>query len=297
MAIGRRTLALALALTPGIGGKTISRILARNDAKQLKPQEFLAIGEEALVEEYRLPRRVAARWSAEKKTWVSTACGVEERLDRYGVSLVTLADEHYPASIQEMDPNPPGVLFLYGNVSLLQARTFAVLCSRQSPPHALDVVEKLAEEGVLNGETLVAGHDTPEYQRAAVVPLRWGAPRILALDRGLFAALGDELKDEPFRTARLWRYQFDAYTDLAISAANPDLDWALEHNKIRDRLVASLAGRLDVVLAKPGGNMEKLAGLALKAGRPVRVSSLAENSSALAEAGASVMPDTLSPGH
>lgn len=291
MDTGRRTLALALALTPGIGGKTICRVLARNDLLGRSVKEFLKLSPEALGEEYRLAPTKAQRWAAIKAAKVDEARGVEDRLDRFGVTLVTAADAHYPAAIEAMDPDPPGMLFLYGNTKLLETKSFAVLSSRSSPPAALDKVERLAEEGVLNGEILVAGHDTLEYQRAAVVPLRWGAPRILVLDRGLFAALGEELKDEPFRTARLWRYQFDAFTDLAISATAPDLDYQKEGNRTRDRIVASLASRLDIVLANPGGNMEKLAGMALKAGRPVRISDLSVNYRSLVQSGATLLPD------
>jgi predicted Rossmann fold nucleotide-binding protein DprA/Smf involved in DNA uptake len=92
------------------------------------------------------------------------------------------------------------------------------------------------------------------------------------LDRGLFRALGEDLNQEPFRAARLWRYQFDPLTDLAISPCRPELGFAGLNNQVRDRLIASLSDRLDFVEVNPGGNMEKLARQALAAGRKVRVS-------------------------
>lgn len=286
----RRTLALAMALTPGIGAKTICRVLARNDLLGRTPAEFLRIGEPVLVEEYRLRPAAAAKWVAQREDRLAEAREAENRLDRFGVNLVTAVDPHYPHALEALDPDPPGVLFLYGNARLLESRTFAVLSSRKSPPAALDLVERLAEEGVLSGETLTAGHDTPEYQRAAVVPLRWGAPRILVLDRGLYAALGEELSDEPFRTARLWRYRFDPTTDLAVSVCSPDLRYHAGGNKARDRVIAGLARRVDVVIAQPGGNMERLARMALKAGRTVRVSDLSLNYREFREEGAEVIP-------
>lgn len=291
MSTSRRTLSLALALTPGIGGKTICRVLARNDLLGRSPEQFLAVSEITLREEYRMPTRTAQKWLAERSSRLEEAKSVEERLDRFEVTMVTAADAPYPGLIEEMDPDPPGVLFFYGNKRLLEAKTFAVLSSRKSPPAALDRIERLAENGVLEGETIIAGHDTPEYQRAAVVPLRWGAPRIIVLDRGLFAALGEELKDEPFRTGRLWRYQFDASTDLAISATRPDADYHREANRTRDRLIACLAMRLDIVIAAPGGNMERLAQLAIRAGRRVRISDLSHNYRELCAAGAEALPE------
>lgn len=288
MSTSRRTLSLALALTPGIGGKSITRILTRNDLLGRSQADFMRLGQEALQEEYRLTNRASQLWAAQGKQKLDEAKKVEDRLEPLGVSMVTAADAHYPRRIELMDPDPPGFLFFYGNVRLLEADTKCVLSSRDTSRAGLDAIEKLTEESVLSGLTIVGGHDTPEYQRSSVVPLRWGAPRILVLDRGLFKALGEELKDEPFRAARLWRYQFDPKTDLVVSSINPDKDFHPNSNKVRDRLVASLSLALDFVEARSGGNMESLAKLALRVGRKVRVWDEAENRETLTKLGATL---------
>jgi DNA processing protein len=164
-----------------------------------------------------------------------------------------------------------------------------VLASRKASSAALNQLEALAEEAVLAGEVLVAGHDTPEYQRSAVVPLRWGSPRILCLDRGLFQVLGPELKEEAFRAARLWRYQFDPHTDLEVSGFLPESKFIGVNNQVRDRLVAGLSERVDIVHMAEGGNMERIARMALKAGRRVRISDRCLQYRAFAELGAEVL--------
>lgn len=284
MSLSRRTFSLLLAMTPGIGGRSVTRILARNDLLGRSPEEFLNLSVEALREEYRLSARAAA--SVKQDLDIQT---LEDRLGALGVTIVTAADVHYPSMIEEMDFDPPGVLFLYGNAKLLTARTFGVLSSRNSLPADLELIETLTEEGVLAGEVLVTGHDRPEYQRSAIVPLRWGSPRILCLDRGLFRVLGENLKDEAFRAARLWRYEFDPYTDLVISPFRPNADFIGINNQVRDRLVGSLAYRLAFVQASPGGNMEKIAKMALKAGRKVQVSDRSPNARTLGELGAEII--------
>lgn len=264
-----RTFALHLAMTPGIGGKSVTRILTRNNLLGRSAEEFLALSPEAYREEYKLSAKAAT--SLQSRSIKETEA-LEKRLAGLAVTLVTAADAHYPARIEQMDPDPPGVLFLYGNTKLLEAKTFCVLSSRNSFPADLNLIETLTEEAVLEGGILVAGHDTPEYQRSAVVPLRWGSPRILCLDRGLFKVLGDNLRDEAFRAARLWRYQFDPQTDLVVSPFRPESDFIGVNNKVRDRLVGSLAMNLSFVQIAEGGNMERIAKLALRAGRTVRVS-------------------------
>lgn len=275
-----------LAMTPGIGGRSVVRILARNDLLGRSAEEFLNLSPEALREEYRLNIRQAENLAGSREGIAANGV-LERKLDGLGVRLITAADAGYPSLVEEMDPDPPGVLFLYGNVRLLQASTFAVLASRATPPAGLERIETLTEEGVLNGETLVTGHDRPEYQRSAIVPLRWGASRILVLDRGLFQVLGPDLRDEAFRAARLWRYEFDPGTDLAISPFRPEADFIGANNRVRDRLVASLARRIDFVHIAEGGNMARLVRLALKASRTVRVPASTDPS--LLEAGAAVL--------
>ena len=286
MSLTRRSFALHLAMTPGIGGRSTVRILARNDLLGRSAEECLRLSPESLREEYRLNVKQATNLTLDPAGRMAANAALERRLDGLGVRLITAADAGYPALVEEFDPDPPGVLFLHGNVRLLQAPTFAVLGSRNTPTAGLDAIDRLTEEGVLGGETLVTGHDRPEYQRSAIVPLRWGAPRVLILDRGLFQVLGPDLKDEAFRAARLWRYEFDPGTDLAVSPFRPEADFVGANNRVRDRLVASLARRIDFVSAAEGGNMATLARLALKAGRRVRVGDAVVGRDAFLEAGA-----------
>jgi predicted Rossmann fold nucleotide-binding protein DprA/Smf involved in DNA uptake len=282
-----RTFALHLAMTPGIGGKSVTRILTRNNLLGRSTEEFLSLSPEAHREEYKLTAKAATSLGMRSLADTET---LEKRLAGLGVTLVTAADAHYPARIEQMDPDPPGVLFLYGNTKLLEAKTFCVLSSRNSFPADLNEIEKLTEEAVLEGGILVAGHDTAEYQRSAVVPLRWGSPRILCLDRGLFKVLGDDLRDEAFRAARLWRYQFDPQTDLAVSPFRPESDFIGVNNKVRDRLVGSLSMNLSFVQISEGGNMERIARMALRAGRKVRVSDRSVGYRRFLDLGAEVIP-------
>lgn len=285
-----REFALFLALTPGVGGRTLRKILTRIDLLSIRKQEFLTLSPEALREEFGLQSAVAERIASTKSDGVHDIRIMQERLNRLGVTLVTQMDAQYPHFIEEVDGDAPWALFLYGNHKLLGARTFCVLSSRNTAPAGRRKIEELTEQGVLEGEVLVSSDNKPEYQQSAVVPLRWGAPRILCLDRGLFECLGPELKDEPFRTARLWRYQFDPITDLAVSPFRPEAKYSGVNNQVRDRLVVSLSRRSVFVQVNPGGQMEKLVGRALRANQPVKVSDLSPNYRRFAEAGAEIIP-------
>lgn len=162
----------------------------------------------------------------------------------------TVSNELSPRSIpfdQEPGFYEPAGLWLFGNVRLLCSNLAMIWQALGRPEHApdeLDEIELMAERIVLEGKVLVAGIHSPAHMRAAIVPLRWGSPRILVLSGGFKHHLGEELNQEPFRAARLWRYQWDPRTDLAVSRRAPEkLPTFSRHNAAVDRLVAKIVNR------------------------------------------------------
>ena len=285
-----RTFSLLLAMTPRVGTKSLIAVLSRNEMLSRTPEEFLSLSPEAMIEEYGLKKAAAANLTQDPAGLLKSTAETEARLSALGVLWITGADAHYPELVEAMDPTPPGVLFLFGNTKLLGGQTRCVLSSRNSQAADLDLVEKLTEEAVLRSDVLVTGHNSRAYERSAVVPLRWGSPRILCLDRGLFTVLGDELKQEAFRAARLWRYEFDPNTDLVISPFRPEAGFVGVTNQVRDRLIGCLSRHLEFVKIEPAGNMDKIARMALKAGRGVRVSDRTPNWRQYVSLGAEVIP-------
>src|SRR5438045_749770 len=138
-----RTFSLLLALTPGMGGRSVTRVLTRNGLLNRTPEEFLRLSSEAYREEYKLNAKAATALAYNGKEQVVKTGEMEKRLGGLGVTLVTAADANYPALVEEMDPDPPGVLFLYGNQRLLEGKTFSVLSSRNARPADLELIEKL----------------------------------------------------------------------------------------------------------------------------------------------------------
>lgn len=140
-----------------------------------------------------------------------------------------------------------GEVWLYGNARILQGH-LAFVGGSIGPNHhsiaELNAIEAEAERHVLNSKVLVCGIHSPAHQRAAVVPLRWGSPRVLVLSGGFHYHFGENLDQEPFRAARLWRYQWDPLTDLAISRRAPEkLPTFATHNPTIDRMISIIVGR------------------------------------------------------
>jgi DNA processing protein len=265
----QRDLELLLCLTPGIGGSHLIRILHQIDVSHISPEEFLCLSEEALCQEFGFPSLSASVWVHQQEELKQKVVTYWSLVGRKPVRLVTMRNPLYPKRLEEFCPDAPGFLFFYGNSRVLETRTFCVLASRDISNSELDLVERTAEEGILVPQTLVTGTNTPAYQRSAVVPLRWGSPRVLVLDRGLFDALGKDLSREPFPAARLWRYRFDPVTDLVVSAHRPFDGFVRGNNERRDEIVAGLSDEVRVVRARRGGVTERLALRAQQVGRRV----------------------------
>ncbi|HEY3780297.1 MAG TPA: hypothetical protein VGL56_04380 [Fimbriimonadaceae bacterium] len=138
----------------------------------------------------------------------------------------------------------PAQVWMYGNARLLDgdlAYVEQALGESDHAPDELNEIERITEQLVLAGKVIVTGIHNPAHQRVALVPLRWGAPRIIVFSGGFEQHLGNDLKNEPFRAARLWRYQWDASTDLAISRRAPaKLPTYSLFNPTIDRLIARL---------------------------------------------------------
>ena len=140
-----------------------------------------------------------------------------------------------------------GGVWLYGNARVLKGNLAFVAnaCGGyERTPSQLDAISAEAMRFVLDSRVLVCGIQNLAHQRAAVVPLRWGAPRILVLSGGFKYHFGENLDQEPFRAARLWRHGWDPWTDLAISRRAPDkLPTFASNNPTVDRMIRAIVNR------------------------------------------------------
>lgn len=106
-----------------------------------------------------------------------------------------------------------------GNLNLVQASLFDVHAYRAAHRTQSDRdFEIHLEKVILDGRTLVIDLnrlDAEDGIIAGVVPLRWGAPRIIVVRHGKIAQEIQE-GNEPHRRWRLWRYAWDGKTDLAL---------------------------------------------------------------------------------
>lgn len=137
----------------------------------------------------------------------------------------------------------PSRIRCYGNLDLLR-RDLAVVPGSFGPNvgdrldwrRAHDAATEIAK----GGRVLVTPVGTAVTRHVALVPLRWGNPRVLVLSCGIRTALGPRLRREPFFEAEAYRSRFDPRTDLVVSMSSDDAG-RLRHSVEVERLCAALA--------------------------------------------------------
>jgi DNA processing protein len=84
---------------------------------------------------------------------------VEGEIDvcrKNGIAILTQADPRYPRSLREI-PDPPGVLFVRGDILPTDALSVAIVGSRHATPYGLAQAERLAAGLARAGLTIVSG--------------------------------------------------------------------------------------------------------------------------------------------
>lgn len=79
-----------------------------------------------------------------------------ERVTQLGATVITLADEDYPALLREI-PDPPLTLHFRGDLALLREPCVAVVGSRRASPYGVNAAERLARDLTGAGAVVVSG--------------------------------------------------------------------------------------------------------------------------------------------
>ncbi len=211
---------LFLSVLPDVGRKTLRHVLERQQVRRETPAEILSLPDEVLRDEYRLPPRALRALREERAARLEEVARLDAHLTRCGVRWLSFQDAAYPTALEAM-PEPPAMLFLYGNHALLDGLTVALLGSHTISAEGLQELERLAESLMAQGLTPIVSATQPAYQCALLCAVRTSAPYILALDRGLLRAFGDDLRKEPLKQARIWQAEFDPARALADQPVPP----------------------------------------------------------------------------
>jgi len=140
---------LALALSPGLGPKRILDAMSRLDT----PSQIFELPLTAL-EGLKFPA-AAAQFIFDGKAR-EAAEAEQKRVDEQGARIVSFGCQEYPERLKEIY-DPPPVLWVRGNVRLLNRPAIAVVGTRHPTPYGSGIAEMLARDLAARRLLIVSG--------------------------------------------------------------------------------------------------------------------------------------------
>jgi DNA processing protein len=140
---------LALALTPGLGARMAGKLLG---AMGSPDRIFNASLTE--LESHRLPAAVAQAIHARQP--LSAAAKELAQAQAAGIRLLTWDEPEYPQRLREIY-DPPPLLYVRGNIELLNRHQISIVGSRRPTPYGNQMAQRLARDLADRGLVIVSG--------------------------------------------------------------------------------------------------------------------------------------------
>lgn len=180
-------------------------------------------------------------WVSEQKRYNDISEADAERIYNkamnLGMKIIHIESSEYPDSLRVID-NPPLVLFCYGDVSLLNNYSIAIVGTRRSSPYgrwaATEIGKTLAECGVTHVSGMAEGIDS------------YGHRAVIAANGKSIAVLGTGL-DVCFPRSSRDVYEELKRSGLIISEYPPGTSGFPQNFPERNRIISGLSAKLVIV--------------------------------------------------
>src|ERR1700722_2417264 len=140
---------LALALTPGLGARMAGKLL-----REMGSPDAIFNASLTELEAHRLPAAVAQALHTRQP--LRAAAKELAQAQAAGVQLLTWDEPAYPQRLREIY-DPPPLLYVRGNVELLNRHLISIVGSRRPTPYGNQMAEKLAKDLADRGLVIVSG--------------------------------------------------------------------------------------------------------------------------------------------
>ncbi|HVN86395.1 MAG TPA: DNA-processing protein DprA [Candidatus Binatia bacterium] len=259
--------AVMLSQLPRVGETAARRALELTAARGIALMDFFQLPEATLREAYALHRQAVERVCRDRERREREAGELLARMRAAGVEVCVWDDSRYPARWRErLDPGPP-IVFSLGSLAALEGATAAVLNSRAPTERAVTATIRIVQAAAAQALVVVSGGMKATHRIPAVLG-RTAPARVIVLDRGIFAALGRHVDQDPFGLGP-GRAALDAARTLVLSPFRLGDHAVARNGRRRDELVAALADVIVAVHTRAGGEIERVCFAALDRGQCV----------------------------
>src|SRR5579864_4708899 len=157
---------VALGLTPGLGARVAGKLL-----RALGSLQSIFNASLTTLEAHRLPAAVAQAIHSQRP--LSDAARELAQAQAAGCRLLTWDEPQYPARLREIY-DPPPLLYVKGNVELLNRHLISIVGARRPTPYGNQMAERiskdLADRGLVIASGLARGIDASAHKGALSSP-------------------------------------------------------------------------------------------------------------------------------
>ena len=140
---------LALALTPGLGARTAGKLL-----REFGSPDAIFNASLTSLEAQRLPAAVAQAIHSRRP--LSDAAKELAQAQAAGCRLLTWDEPEYPSRLREIY-DPPPLLYVKGNIGLLNRHLISIVGARRPTPYGNQMAERLGRDLAARGLVIVSG--------------------------------------------------------------------------------------------------------------------------------------------
>jgi len=227
----RYTYWLAVLLTPGIGARLAATLL-----KRLGSPEQIFAAPLTELEACGLPASVAQ--TIHSRAPLTAAAQELEKVRQLGCRLLAWDEPDYPPLLKQT-PDPPVLLYVRGDTSVLNTHCLAMVGARKPTPYGVQVCERLAQQLAERGLTVVSG-----LARGLDSAAHRGA--LNAINGKTVAVLGTGIDEDYPRENKKLRQQIEA--NGCVITEFPLGTFAAPQNfPIRNRIIAGMSWGVVIV--------------------------------------------------
>lgn len=213
-----------------------------------------------LIADYLSSRKKTASWLLQNPDKIETALGrgtkgivipdfVDQKykeVEKFKWQPVTILHPIHPDFPQRIRTlkdkiSLPALLYVTGNVALLNRPSVAIVGKRNAGAAALAAADSLAHELAAKGINITSGYAAGIDTAAHLAALRSGGTTSIVLSEGI----------AHFKTKQELREFSTAENTLVISQFEPDARWAAYMAMTRNKLVGALSGAVVVIVSGP----------------------------------------------
>jgi DNA protecting protein DprA len=249
---------LQLLQAKGIGERALSRILTALRQQGTSPADLGEIPSRELIE------RAGLRPDLEKAVEAVRASSLRlsEELEARGVQVLVRGFGQYPQRlVQALGESAPPVLFVKGDMSILQLPAVAFAGSRKSSEKGLAITASTARELAAQGVNVVSGYAGGVDRAAHRAALEARGATTFVLAEGIFQ----------FRVRREIAEVLESGRSLIVSEFPPNLKWLARSAMQRNRTVCAFADAVLIVESGLSGGTFAAGEMALELRRPLFV--------------------------